>query len=290
MADQDISRLSAGAAGTLQIGHTTVNRIGFGAMRITGQGVWGEPADREAAKAVLRRAVELGSNFIDTADAYGPEVSENLIAETLRPYDGLLIATKGGMRRGGPGQWAPDGSPRHLREACEASLQRLGVDSIELYQLHSVDPQVPFASSLQALVTLQNEGKIKHIGLSNVEPDHLKQALDMCNIVSVQNNYNLANREHEDVLKLCEQHDIVFIPYFPLGAGNLTAPDGPLKVYAEKYDATPAQIALAWLLAHSPRMLPIPGTSSMAHLEENIGAASVVLSREDIAALDALNG
>lgn len=280
--------IHASNAGTITVGDDTVNRIGFGAMRITGRGIWGPPPDEVAAASLLKRAVELGVNFIDTADAYGPEISERIIAATLKPYDGLVIATKGGLMRPGPDKWQPDCSPQHLREACEASLERLGVKQISVYQLHTVDPKVPFAESLQTLLDLQAEAKIKHIGLSNVEPENLKQALTMGKIVSVQNNYNLANREHEDVLKLCEDNKIAFIPYFPLGAGNLTASDGPLMSYARKYDATPGQIALAWLLAHSPYMLPIPGTSSMNHLEENIAATTVQLDDDDIRGLTAL--
>lgn len=278
----------AAQAGTITIGSFTVNRIGFGAMRITGEGIWGEPADKPAAQQVLRHAVELGVNFIDTADAYGPEVSENLIAETLQPYDGLVIATKGGMTRSGPGQWVPDCSPGHLRAALDGSLQRLGVETIDLYQLHTVDPKVSFQESLQALMDLQKAGKIKYIGLSNVEPEQLRQALEMTNIVSVQNNYSLQNREHEDVLKLCEDNHLAFIPYFPLGSGDLTAVEGPLKEYAEKYQVTPGQIALGWLLAHSPAILPIPGTSSLEHLEENVAAAKVHLDDQDMLKLTQL--
>ena len=280
--------IHASNAGKLTVGDREVNRIGFGAMRITGQGIWGEPSDRLAAGALLKRAVELGVNFIDTADAYGPEVSERIIRETLYPYADLLIATKGGITRQGPDIWTPDCSPAYLMEACAASLERLGIEQIELYQLHAVDSEVPFMDSLQALIGLQSSGMIKHIGLSNVEPRHLEQALDSCKIVSVQNHYNLMHKEHEDVLKICEDKAVVFIPYFPLGAGNLTAADGPLTTYAAKYAATPGQIALAWLLAHSKQMLPIPGTSSIMHLEENIAAASVRLDDDDVHELTAL--
>lgn len=280
--------LSVANAGTTTIGEFSVYRMGFGAMRLTGEGVWGPPQDEQAAQEVLKKAVEYGINFIDTADAYGPEVSEKMIADTLRPYEGLVIATKGGLLRDGPGQWRPDCSPEHLRQACDDSLERLGVESIDIYQLHTVDPKVPFEDSLQTLIDLKAEGKIKHIGLSNVEPEHLEQALQMTQIASVQNNYNLANREHEDVLKICEAHSIAFIPYFPLGSGELTAPDGPLTPYAQKYDATTGQIALAWLLAHSPVMLPIPGTSSLDHLAENVAACAITFDASDKTALDEL--
>jgi aryl-alcohol dehydrogenase-like predicted oxidoreductase len=278
----------ASDAGTIAVGSFNVNRMGFGAMRLTGEGIWGEPDDRESAKNVLGRAVELGVNFIDTADAYGPEVSENIIAETLKPYKGIVIATKGGMTRQGPGKWKPEGSPAHLENACNASLERLGVEVIDVYQLHAPDENVPFEVSLQTLVDLRDQGKIRHIGLSNVEPEQLQQALDVTEIVSVQNHYNVANREHEYVLKLCEKQGIAFIPYFPMGGGKLTAADGPLAKYARKYDARPAQIALAWLLHHSPVTLPIPGTSSREHLESNIAAAGITLSGGDARALDEL--
>jgi len=280
------NNLNAQKAGTILVGSHTVNRMGYGAMRLTGQGVWGEPDDREAAKAVLKRAVELGVNFIDTADAYGPNVSENLIAETLKPYDGLVIATKGGLTRTGPDVWIPDCSPEHLREAIDDSLERLGLNQIPVYQLHTVDKDVPFEDSLQTLIDLKQEGKIQHIGLSNVEPEHLIKALELTEIVSVQNHYNIGNREHEDVLNVCEDNGIAFIPYFPLGSGELTAPDGPLADYAQKYGCTTGQIALAWLLKHSQAMLPIPGTSSIAHLEENIGAANIQFDDADLMALD----
>jgi aryl-alcohol dehydrogenase-like predicted oxidoreductase len=280
--------MTASDAGTIAVGSFTVNRMGFGAMRLTGEGIWGEPNDRESAKNVLKRATELGVNFIDTADAYGPETSENIIAETLKPYTGIVIATKGGMTRQGSGQWKPDGSPAHLENACNASLERLGVEVIDVYQLHAPDENVPFEVSLQTLIDLRDQGKIRHIGLSNVEPEQLQQALDMTEIVSVQNHYNVANREHEDVLKLCEKQGIAFIPYFPMGGGKLTAADGPLAEYTEKYSAQPSQIALAWLLHHSPVTLPIPGTSSREHLESNIAAAGIQLSSADVQALDEL--
>jgi len=281
--------ISALEAGTVKIGNFHANRLGFGAMRITGEGIWGEPADREAAIALLRRAVELDVNFIDTADAYGPEVSENIIAEALHPYAGIIIATKGGSTRAGPGLWGADGSPEHLRAACEASLKRLNVERIDLYQLHRVDPQVSFKDSYSTLLELQREGKIRHIGLSNIEPEHFMEALNMGPFVSVQNNYNVLNREHEDVLRLCEEHEVAFIPYFPMG-GNQPGgvADQVLNHIADKNDVTTHQVALAWLLAHSPVMLPIPGTSSIEHLEQNVAAASLKLDDEDMQQLDAL--
>ena len=273
--------------GTLTIAGKPVNRLGFGAMRITGQGVWGEPDDHDNAVAVLRRAVELGVNFIDTADAYGPETSENLIREALHPYDGLVVATKGGMTRQGPGLWTPDGRPEHLREALEASLQRLGVESIDLYQLHRPDPNVPFPESLKTLVQLKRAGKIKALGVSNVTLEQLLQARELTEIASVQNHYNIGHRvDGEDLLKFCEQENIQFIPYFPIG-GNGQALES-LREVAEKHGATERQIALAWLLAHSPVMLPIPGTSSIEHLEENIAAGDIVLDDDDMTVLDAL--
>ncbi len=287
--DADIT--AARAAGTIKVGDFHVNRMGFGAMRLTGAGIWGEPPDHKAALNVLHKAIELNVNFIDTADAYGPEVSENLIAEALHPYDGIIIATKGGNTRPGPGIWSPDCTPKHLREACEASLKRLKVDRIDVYQLHTVDPKVPFKDSFATLLELQSEGKIRHIGLSNITPDHFQTALDMGGkFVSVQNNYNVLNREHEDVLLLCEEYGIAFIPYFPLGGGPSRGgiEDETLNDIAERYEATPRQIALAWLLAHSPQMLPIPGTGSVDHLKENIAAASIKLNNNDIERLDSL--
>jgi pyridoxine 4-dehydrogenase len=283
------ANLSAVTAGDIMLGDLHINRLGFGAMRITGEGVWGEPHDTDQAMQVLKRTVELNINFIDTADAYGPEVSERLINRSLYPYDGLIIATKGGLTRSGPGKWSPDCSPDHLRDACEASLKRLKVDRIDLYQLHTVDPQVPFEDSYQTLLDLQKEGKIRYIGLSNIEPEHFNIALSMGAFVSVQNNYNLLNREHEDVLELCEEHHVMFIPYFPIG-GN--SHDGiahdVLSDIAHRHHATPRQIALRWILSHSPVTVPIPGTSSVAHLEENVGAAALQLSDDDIAELNAL--
>lgn len=274
----------AGAAGTFDIADMTVNRLGFGAMRVTGKGVWGDPPDRESARAVLRRAVALRVNLIDTADSYGPEVSEELIAEALYPYpDDLVIATKGGLERSGPGRWHRNGHPDHLREACEASLKRLRLERIDLYQLHAPDPNVPIADSLGELNALQNEGKIRHIGVSNVDVDQLAQARELSEVVSVQNRYNAGDREHEPVLETCERDGLGFLPWFPLGAGSLE--HGALGEVASRHGASPMQIALAWLLRRSPATLPIPGTSSMEHLEENVAAASIELSDEDLAAL-----
>jgi aryl-alcohol dehydrogenase-like predicted oxidoreductase len=264
-------------------GDLEVQRLGFGAMRITGKGIWGPPEDPEEAKRVLHRVVELGLNLIDTADSYGPEVSENLIAETLHPYpDGLVIATKGGLRRSGPGQWPRDARPERLKECCEASLRRLKLDRIDLYQLHSPDPRVPYEDSVGALQELQDEGKIRHVGISNVSVEELVQARGVVEVVTVQNRYNLEDRRSEDVLEACEQAGTGFIPWFPLATGRLAEPGGPLDRIAREHDATPAQIALAWLLARSPVMIPIPGTASVEHLEENMGARQIQLSREEV--------
>ena len=250
----------AGDAGTFDLADMTVNRLGFGAMRIVGEGVWGDPPDRERSLNVLRRAVELGVNLIDTADSYGPHVSEELIAEALYPYpDHLVIATKGGLERSGPGRWHRNARPDHLREACEGSLKRLRLERIDLYQLHAPDPNVPIAESLGELNALQNEGKIRHIGVSNFDVDQLAQAREMSTVVSVQNRYNMSDRESEPVLEVCERDGLGFIPWFPLGAGSIDNP----------------QTALAWLLNKSPVMLPIPGTSSIGHLEENVAAAAL---------------
>jgi pyridoxine 4-dehydrogenase len=273
--------------GTFQIGDgPTVRRLGFGAMRITGRGVWGPPEEVDQAKRVLRRAVELGVNLIDTADSYGPEVSEQLIADALYPYPGnLVIATKGGLVRPGPGSWDPDGRPEHLREACEGSLRRLRLEAIELYQLHRPDPAVPFADSVGALIALRDEGKIRHIGLSNVTVDQLVEALEMTEIVTVQNRYNLVDRASEDVLEDCTHRGVGFIPWWPLAVGKLARAGGPLDEIASAHDATPAQVAIAWLLHRSPVMLPIPGTSSVAHLEENLAAAQLELSEDEVGQL-----
>jgi pyridoxine 4-dehydrogenase len=265
-------------------GDLEVHRLGFGAMRITGPGIWGPPDDPDEARRVLRRVVELGIDLIDTADSYGPEVSENLIAETLHPYpDRLVIATKGGLLRSGPSQWPRDGRPEHLKEACEGSLRRLKLDRIDLYQLHSPDNKVPYEESVRALKELQDEGKIRHVGISNVSVDELNRARGIVDVVTVQNRYSLEDRHSEDVLEACEEANIGFIPWFPLATGRLTDPGGPLDRIASEHDATPAQIALAWLLACSPVMLPIPGTSSVEHLEENVAAAEIELSADELA-------
>jgi pyridoxine 4-dehydrogenase len=272
----------AGGPGTVALGDLTVNRMGFGAMRITGPGIWGEPADRAESVRVLRRAVDLGVDFIDTADAYGPEVSESIIAEALHPYDGVVIATKGGLLRDGPGRWSPDCSPQHLREACDGSLKRLGVERIDLYQLHTVDRRVALEDSVGVLAELQRAGKIKHIGLSNVDARQFSRAEAIVDVVSVQNRYNLADRASEGVLNECEARGIAFIPWYPLAMGNLTGRRSGIHSIAEKHETSPAQIALAWLLAKSPVMLPIPGTSSVAHLEENVAAAKIELTDDEV--------
>ena len=269
-------------------GDLPVNRLGFGAMRITGPGVWGEPKDPAEARRVLRRAVELGVNLIDTADSYGPEVSERLVAESLHPYPkGLVIATKGGLTRSGPGKWAPVGRPEYLQQCVEMSLRRLKVDCIDLYQLHRIDPKVPVAETLGAIKELQRAGKIRHIGLSEVSVSEIEQAKKTVAIVSVQNLYNLANRQSEAVLDFCTDHQIGFIPWFPLAAGSLTQPGGILDSISKKLNASPSQVALAWILKRSPVMLPIPGTGSVKHLEENTAAAALQLSDADFKALDA---
>jgi pyridoxine 4-dehydrogenase len=267
-------------------GDLEVRRLGFGAMRITGNGIWGPPDDPEAARNLLRRVAEIGVNLIDTADSYGPEVSENLIAEALHPYpDGLVIATKGGLLRTGPGEWPRDGRPEHLREACEGSLRRLKLERIDLYQLHAPDGNVPYEASVGALKELQDEGKIRHIGISNVSVEQLGQARELVEVVTVQNRYNLSNRSSEDVLEACEEAGIGFIPWFPLATGSLAEPGGALDEVAHAHDATAGQVALAWLLARSKVMLPIPGTSSIEHLEENMAAEELTLSDEERAAI-----
>jgi pyridoxine 4-dehydrogenase len=264
-------------------GDLEVRRLGFGAMRITGDGIWGPPEDPEQAKRLLRRVLELGINLIDTADSYGPDVSEQLIAAALHPYpEGLVIATKGGLRRTGPGQWPRDARPERLRECCEGSLRRLKLDRIDLYQLHSPDPKVPLEDSLGALKELQEEDKIRHVGVSNVSLDQLERARQVVDVVSVQNRYNLTDRHAEDVLQACERDGLGFIPWYPLATGDLAKPGGPLDELARAHDATPGQIALAWLLQHSPVMLPIPGTSSVEHLEENAAAEGLRLSDEEM--------
>jgi len=268
-----------------------VARLGLGTMRLTGKGIWGEPADRSEAIRVVRRAAELGVNFIDTADSYGPSVSESIIAEALYPYpEGVVIATKGGLERPGPDQWVENGKPEHLRSACESSLRRLRLDRIGLYQLHRIDPTVPVEDQLGALKDLQAEGKIKHIGLSEVTVRQLQHARTIAPIASVQNRYSVTDRGAEDVLDYCEQNDIVFIPWFPLAAGGLTGADSPLRRVAAQKDATPSQVALAWLLARSPVIVPIPGTSKVAHLIENVAAAAITLTEDEFNALNQMGG
>jgi pyridoxine 4-dehydrogenase len=268
-------------------GDLTVNRLGFGAMRLTGEGVWGEPKDPAEAKRVLRRAVELGVNFIDTADSYGPEVSERLIGETLFPYpEGLVIATKGGLTRSGPNQWLPLGRPEYLRQCAEMSLRRLKLQRIGLFQLHRIDPKVPADEQFGELKKLQEEGKIRHIGLSEVKPAEIENARKTIAVVSVQNLYNIGDRGHEDTLQYCEKNELAFIPWFPVAAGKLAQPGGVLDETAKKHHATLAQLALAWLLHRSTVMLPIPGTSSVRHLEENVGAAGLKLDASEWIALE----
>jgi len=272
----------AAAADTVSFGSLTVNRLGFGAMRITGEGIWGEPRDVAEAKRVLARLLELGVTLIDTADSYGPHVSERLIGETLYPYPReLVIATKGGFTRSGPNQWTPDGRPEHLREACDGSLKRLRLERIDVYQLHTVDPKVPLAESIGALAALQSQGKIKHIGVSNFSVAQLEQARGMVAVVSVQNRYNLRDRASEPVLRECERLGIPFLPWAPLGRAKDDAAEGSLGAVAARHGATKGQIAIAALLAQSPVMLPIPGTSRVAHLEENVAAAGIELSSRD---------
>jgi aryl-alcohol dehydrogenase-like predicted oxidoreductase len=282
------TELPAAAAGSMTLGgDLVVRRMGFGAMRITGQGIWGDPPDRAKAHAVLRKAVELGVNLIDTADSYGPEVSEKIIAEALHPYPaGLVVATKGGLTRSGPGQWHRNGRPEHLRKACEGSLKRLRMDRIDIYQLHAVDSAVPMEDSLGELIRLRAEGKIRHIGLSNVSVEQLQKARTLVPIVSVQNRYNLSDRASEDVLKVCERDGLGFLPWYPVAAGDLTKPGGAVDRIARAHAVTPAQVALAWLLLHSPVMLPIPGTSSVAHLEENVAAAALTLENAEMVQLE----
>jgi len=277
----------AARSGTFLVGgDLPVHRLGFGAMRLTGRGIWGEPRDQAEAIAVLRRAVELGINLIDTADSYGPEVSERLIAEALHPYSPeVVIATKGGLERPGPDQWKPNGRPAHLRAALEGSLRRLKLERIDLYQLHRIEPAVPVSNQLGTLKRLQDEGKIRHIGLSEVTVAEIERARKQVAIVSVQNRYNLGDRHSEDVLEHCEREGLAFLPWFPLATGNLARPGGPLARVAQRLVATPAQVALAWLLHRSPVMLPIPGTSSVKHLEENVAAALLELGERDVADL-----
>lgn len=277
-------------SGTFDLGgERTVTRLGYGAMQLTGKGVWGDPADPDEAVRVLRRAVELGVDFIDTADSYGPFVSEKLIRRALHPYpENLTIATKAGLTRTGPDEWHPVGRPEYLRQQCELSLRHLGLERIELYQLHRIDPQVPLDDQIGELSKLREEGKIAHIGLSEVDVDDLRKAQELAPIVSVQNLYNLANRKAEDLLDYCEANGIGFIPWFPLATGDLAREDGVLKGLADRKGVSPSQLALAWLLHRSPVMLPIPGTSSVAHLEDNMVAAGIELSPGEMDELDSV--
>ncbi|MEU6034226.1 aldo/keto reductase [Actinomadura sp. NPDC047616] len=280
----------ATASGTFTIGgDLTVHRLGYGAMQITGPGVWGEPADRDEAVRVLRRAVELGVDLIDTADSYGPFVSEDLIAEALYPYpEGLVIATKGGLTRPGPHRWLPVGRPEYLRQCVEMSLRRLRLERIDLYQLHRIDPKVPLEEQLGVLRELRDEGKIRHIGLSEVTVEEIRAAREHVEVASVQNLYNLTERKSQDVLEYCESEKIGFIPWFPLATGELAKPGGVLAEASARHDASPAQLALAWLLHRSPVMLPIPGTSKVAHLEDNVAAATISLTGEEVSDLTEL--
>lgn len=273
----------AAESGTFKLGgDLDIHRLGFGAMRITGEGIWGEPKNADEAHNVLRRAVELGINFIDTADSYGPEVSERLIGEALYPYPkDLVIATKGGLVRSGPNQWQPVGRPEYLHQQVEMSLRRLKLERIDLYQLHRIDPQVPVEESLGKLKELQKAGKIRHIGLSEVKPNEIERARKTADIVSVQNKYNISDRAHEDTLEYCEKHNLGFIPWFPVAAGKLAASGGPLDSVAKQHGASVAQLSIAWLLHRSKVMLPIPGTSSVRHLEENIASAGLKLSDDE---------
>ncbi|MHB1938700.1 MAG: aldo/keto reductase [Acidobacteriaceae bacterium] len=276
----NVETLSAAAAGTVQLGDLTVHRLGYGAMRLTGNGIWGPPADRNAALATLKRAVELGVNFLDTADSYGPGISESLIAEALSPYHrNLVIATKGGWQRVGPGQWIHNASPKHLQQAVDGSLERLRLDHIDVYYLHIPDAAVSFDASVGALARLREQGKIRHVALSNVTLEHLQRAQKIVPIVAVQNRYGFADREWDYLLNHCEQHGIAFVPWAPLGQNRQA--NETLDQVAGKLDATPLQVALAWLLRRSPVMAPIPGTSSIAHLEQNVAAASLKLPDED---------
>ena len=274
-------------SGTLTMGSLTVHRLGFGAMQLPGPGVWGPPSDHDGALAVLRRATELGIDLIDTADSYGPNVSEELIREALHPYpENLKIATKAGLTRQGPGQWAPVGRPEYLRQQCEGSLVRLGVERIDLFQLHRVDPNVPAEDQFGLLKELRDEGKVAEVGLSEVSVAQIESAQMVVPIVSVQNQYNIAQRSAEDVLDFCQQHGIGFIPWFPLGSGKLSQPGSPLDQVAHELNATTSQVCLAWLLRRSPVMLPIPGTSSVEHLEENCAAADITLTDAQFQTLD----
>jgi pyridoxine 4-dehydrogenase len=281
--------VNAAASGTFALGgDLTVNRLGFGAMRIVGEGVWGEPKDAEQVKRVLRRAVELGVNFIDTADSYGPDVSERLIGEALAPYPkGLVIATKGGFTRQGPNQWQPVGRPEYLQQQVEMSLRILKLERIDLWQLHRIDPKVPVEESLGVIAKMQKQGKIRHVGLSEVKPHEIDQARKVIDIVSVQNQYNIGDRKHDDVVDYCTKENLAFIPWFPVAAGKLAKAGGPLDAAARKHGASVGQLSLAWLLHRSPVILPIPGTSSVEHLEENVAAGAVKLSDAEWAEIEA---
>jgi pyridoxine 4-dehydrogenase len=277
---------TATASGTFKIGgDLEVTRLGFGAMRITGDGIWGPPPDDDAALAVLKRLPELGVDFIDTADSYGPSVSEDLIHDALHPYDGTTVATKAGLTRHGPNIWAPVGRPEYLRQCCLMSLRRLGVETIDLWQLHRIDPEVPREEQFGVMKELQDEGKVRHLGLSEVSVEEIKAAQEVFEVATVQNLYNLSTRQAEDVLEYCEQQGIGFIPWFPLAAGKLAEPGGPVAEIAEAHGATPGQVALAWLLARSQVVLPIPGTGSVEHLEENVAAAELELTDDEVARL-----
>jgi aryl-alcohol dehydrogenase-like predicted oxidoreductase len=279
--------VNASASGQFTIGDIRVNRLGFGAMRITGPGIWDEPIDRQAAVATLKRLPELGVDFIDTADSYGPDVSENLIRAALAPYEGMLIATKGGLTRQGPDRWAPVGRPEYLRQAVLMSLRRLGVERIDLWQLHRIDPQVPRDAQFAVIAEMQREGLIRHVGLSEVSVDDIEAARKVFPVVTVQSRYNLVDRTNEAVLDYCTTNGIGFIPWYPLAAGALARPGSALDAIAKKIGATTSQVALAWVLKRSPVMLPIPGTGSVRHLEENVAGAAITLSDEDFATLDA---
>ena len=282
-----MSNLNAAKSGSFKIGgEIEIHRLGFGAMRVTGPGIWGEPTDRAEALRTLRRLPELGINFIDTADAYGPDVSEKLIREALHPYKGILVATKGGLTRQGPNQWTPFGKPDYLIEQAHKSCEKLGVEQIALWQLHRIDPNFPRDDQFAAAKSLLDEGVIRHAGLSEVSVADIEAASKVFKVATVQNRYNLVDRSYEDVLNYCEQHGIGFIPWFPLGAGDLARPGSLLDAVAKRHNAAPSQIALAWVLKRSPVMLPIPGTSKVAHLEENVAAVNIALSDEEFAALD----
>jgi pyridoxine 4-dehydrogenase len=283
-----MSTISAAGAGTFKIGgDLEVTRLGYGAMRITGPGIWGEPADRDEAVRVLERLSDVGIDFIDTADSYGPYVSEQLIGDTLAPYSGMTVATKAGLTRSGPNQWQPLGRREYLRQCALMSARRLRVDTIELFQLHRVDPRTDPAEQFGELKALQDDGVVRHLGVSNVSVDQIKAAQEVFTVTTVQNRYNLTDRQSEDVLQYCEQQGIGFIPWFPLAAGDLAKPGGAVDAIAQAHGATAGQVALAWLLAKSPVMLPIPGTASVAHLEENIAAADLELTDQEMATLEA---